>query len=426
MNQETSAAAEPPERPAAGNPGMPQEPASPAASTETPSLAGPDAEPEIAATPPPPPEATSAGERGPVDTHAPTAGPGSVAPTTPVALADDLRPAPASTMIPGDAEAPPPPPVTPTRRARGLPPWLPMFALAVVPALIVGVLVFALAGGSDSGSKSVGGVLDFFFRQGSSPENVLSFEGEAPPNFPTDFPIYDGAKVFAGFQIIPEEGNGASFYVILSTSDSIDDVYNSYIQAFDGDIWAVEIARSSDEFTGVRFTRPDDPDVSGDVTLHRSELDNRTTIFVTYQDLTPSQAIAPAGRNFVLGKSRPLPANYPSSDVPVYDSKNGESVITDTYIEKAPGGTSYVISFLTKDSQDDVVQSYRQVFEDKGWTVEDAENDSNTSFQIGISFSDGPSQGLQGTVLTDAFEEDTSYTKVDVLVQVASGRGRGN
>ena len=387
MNQETSAAAEPPERPAAETPGSSPEPAPSNIPSSTPVT-----QPEIVATP---------------------------------AASTEPRPV-TSTLEPVPSDAGPPPPVASTKSSQGLPPWLPMFLLAVVPAIVVGAIVFALAGGGDSGSKSVGGVLDFFFRQGSSPENVQSFQGEAPPTFPTDFPVYDGASIYAGFQIIPEQGNGVSYYVIGSTPDDIDKVYNWYINAFNGDTWAVEIARSSDDFTGVRFTRPDDPDVSGDVTLHQSELDERTTIFVTYQDLTPAQGVGPADTKFVLKASRPLPANFPSSDIPIYDSKNGESVVTDTYIEKAPGGTSYIVSFLTKDSQDDVIEFYRDAFEAKGWTVEDAENDAATSFQVGIAFTDGPKQEVQGTILTDAFEDDTSYTKVDILVQVAAGRSRGN
>ena len=304
--------------------------------------------------------------------------------------------------------------------AKKLPPWLPFLAFAVVPAAVVGILVYALAGGKSN--DSAGAVLDGFFRQGSPSESIRSYQGKVPPDFPSEFPIYRGADVYASFIILGEQNRGANYFVILGTNATADAVYNYYLDRLARDPWQVEIARASTEFTGMRFTRPDDADVSGDVTIHHSELDKRTTIYVSYQDLTA--AAAPEAPPFVLGKSRALPPNFPN-DVAIYDAKTGDAVITDTYFERAPGGTSYIITFVTRDSQDDVISAYREEFEKKGWQVKDSTT-ANSGFQLGIDFTDGPNSLLQGSVLADVFEEDADYTKVDLLLQVSSNRSRGN
>jgi hypothetical protein len=326
----------------------------------------------------------------------------------------------AGTEAPSE-EAPPPASTAPVS-AKKLPPWLPFFALATVPALIVGILVYALAG--DSGSGGASGVLDGFIRLGNPPENVLSYTGELPPEFPDTFPIYEGSDIHVAFSILSEENNGVSYFVVLRTGDSPEEVYDFYLNQLGEDPWQVEIARSSPEFTGVRFTSPEDADVVGDVTLHFSELDEQTSIYVSFQDLTPSGAQRPEEVPFVLGASRPLPPTFPN-DIPLYESNRDQTIVTDTYFERAPGGTSYIISFLTKDSQDDVIDSYTEEFQRRGWQVTSSEQ-GNQGFALSIDFTDGPQEQVQGSIQTDAFENDPSYTKVDLLLQVSSNRSRGN
>jgi hypothetical protein len=295
----------------------------------------------------------------------------------------------------------------------------------VIPAAIVGLAVYFLAGDGGGNNNNVAGVLDGFFRQGSSQENVESVAGRVPPGFPEEFPIYEGAEVYGGYKILAEDGSDLTYITVIGSDDDIETVYDYYVEMLGEDPWQVEGAQSASEFTGIRFSRPDDADVGGLVALSRSDLDNRTTIIVSLQDLTPDSADRPSGRNFILGATKPLPPNFPS-DVPIYQGKNGrESVVTDTAFQRAPGGSSYAVSFLTRDSQDDVIAAYRGEFEGKGWEVVDSET-ADTGFQLGIDFQDGPRQLVQGTVLADVFDADASYTKVDLLVQVSSSRGRGN
>ena len=80
---------------------------------------------------------------------------------------------------------------------------------------------------------------------------------------------------------------------------------------------------------------------------------------------------------------------------------------------------------MTKDSQNDVIDFYTEEFSKRGWTVNDSAT-GLTGFALGIDFSEGTSQSLTGRIQADDFDQDDSFTKVDLYVQVSSSRGRGN
>jgi hypothetical protein len=303
-----------------------------------------------------------------------------------------------------------------------LPAWVPYFGVAAAAALVVGILVYAFTGNGGEGS-SAAGILDGFIRLGpSSDDSVKSYKGTIPPGFPDEFPIFRGAKVVASFSIASEEGT--SYFVIMGTGSRPQQVYDFYLKALDEDPWQVEAARSSDDFTAMAFSRPDNPDVEGQVEVQRSELDGRTTIFITYQDISQTGGRV-SSDPFVLGPSRPLPPGFPS-DIPIYKGRGGrDSIVLDTTFQRGGGGLNFYVSFLTKDSQDDVVEFYRSEFKKRGWIVTDAAADAN-SFVLGIDFNDGQRREISGTISADAFEDDPAYVKVDVLLQVSASRGRGN
>jgi hypothetical protein len=190
---------------------------------------------------------------------------------------------------------------------------------------------------------------------------------------------------------------------VLSTKDSVDEVYNFYLEELDDDPWQVEVARSSADFVGMRFVRPDNADIEGDVTINHSDLDNTTSIFVTVQDL----AATATGNTppFQLQPSRPLPTGFPR-DVPIFKGRE-ESTVIDTYV--------------TKDSPRDILSYYRQEFQGRGWTVTDSDTTEN-SFATGIDFTDGPQNQLTGSVSIDSFEQDSSYNRVDIFLSVTGSR----
>jgi hypothetical protein len=214
--------------------------------------------------------------------------------------------------------------------------------------------------------------------------------------------------------IASEQGTG--YLIVMSTADPASEVFSFYSDALDQDPWQVEIGRASAEFTGLRFLRPDNIDVSGDVSLHRSDLSEETVIYLSYSDI--SQAILPGGESaFTLGPTRPLPLGFPE-DIPIYAGAE-ESVILDTYFERGQGGRAFIVTFLTQDSQDAVIEFYRDEFESRGWVVSDS-GVSSTSFALAIEFDNGPEQSVSGTITADSFEDDPAFTQVDLLVTTSN------
>jgi hypothetical protein len=307
----------------------------------------------------------------------------------------------------------------------GLPPWLPFAALAIVPAVIVGILVYVLAGGGSSGggSGNAAGIVDGFLRlEPSSDQQVESFKGRLPPDLPSEVPIYKNAKPVVSYSIATPQGT--NHFVVFSTSASVDDIFGFFRDALDEDPWQVEVGQSSSDGVGIRFSRPDNADVSGIITIHHSELDDSTSIFLTYEDVSAALTPGTGSVPFSIGPSRPLPAGFPS-DVPVYEQDQG-TVVLDTYFERAQGGQLYAVTFLTKDSQDQVIDFYKNDFGGRGWTMTDT-SPGGTSFAVSMDFSD-KDQTLSGQISADSFENDSSYTKVELVVQVSGSRGnnRGN
>lgn len=322
-------------------------------------------------------------------------------------------PAPQADSAPAAAAASPAPPA-----ARKLPPWLSYVLAALLPALIVGLAVYLLfAGdGGGGGSSETAGILESFIS-----DNAGSYSGRFPPSFPREFPVFKGAKVIASFVVDQsDEGQGTTFIAVLSTSAPAQEVYDFYTEALDEDPFQVEIAQSGREGDYVQFSRPDNADVQGAVVIFHSDLGDVTSIRVYYQDI--SLAKAPGGKRFTLGKSRPLPEGFPQ-EVPIYDVKS--SVVIATGFQRGPGGRLFYVSFLTKDDQSDVIDFYTQEFEGRGWTVSDS-TQGNTGFALAIDFADGPNRALSGSIQADDFEADSSYRRVDLLVQVTGSRGRGN
>jgi hypothetical protein len=325
-----------------------------------------------------------------------------------------------------EAQAAPdrPPEAVETRGSTaGLPSWLPLAALAVVPALIVGILVYALAGnGGGGGGDNAAGIVDAFLRlEPGADQQVERFKGSLPPDLPSEIPTYGRADPVVSYSIVTPEGT--NHFAVLTTSASVDEVFTFFRDALDKDPWQVEVGQSSAQGVGIRFSRPDNADVSGIITIHRSELDDITSIFLTYEDV--SAALAPGsggGSPFAAGPSRPLPPGFPS-DIPVYEQDEG-TIVLDTYFERGQGGQFFALTFLTRDSQDDVIGFYTDEFGGRGWTTRDT-SPGGTSFAVSMEFSDN-NQTLSGQVSADAFEEDNAYTRVELVVQVTSGRNRGN
>jgi hypothetical protein len=366
----------------------------------------------------------------PASQPAGAANPGEVPPVVPTEQnawqqrPDIVPPAPAYNPLPPEAAAtpPPPPPATPASTGgRKLPSWLPLIAAALIPAVLVGLIVFFVAGGSEEDGGSCNTALDGFVRLSLSQGEEIESSCELPQGFPDGLPVYDGATLDGGFAI--KSAEGTTFIVAYSTDGEKSDVYKYYLEQMDEDPWQIELSREADDFTGMQFSRPDSADVQGSITISHSELDNRTAIFVFLLDASQTSTTSGSDRP-IPAAGRALPPGFPK-DVPIFEGKS-ESIILDTYFQREAGQNAFLVSFLTKDADVDVINFYTQEFQKRGWAVRDGETEPG-DFALTVDFDDNKaSKEVQGSIRADVYAEDASYTEVNLIVQVSASRGRGN
>ena len=185
---------------------------------------------------------------------------------------------------------------------------------------------------------------------------------------------------------------------------------------FDSDPWQLQAGQDSRDSTLHQFSRVDSSDVSGIVLLAQSTDDNVTTILLSISQVGGAKD-APQ-TTFSSDGSPSLPDGFPS-DVPQYP---GGTVVQSAF-QKQSAGNTYLASFVTKDGADDALTYYRNAFQGSGWTVQDSDaSQSSLKDAKAIQFTDGASK-FSGDVTVGQFAEDTSYTRVDVQVQVAKASG---
>ena len=358
------------------------------------------------------PEETNPTEQAPADGAPP---PGSTSPNpTPPAPAADA--APAETVTPGgyayevveDGETAPAASM-PERKSGGAPWWL-LAVAAIVPAVIVGALVWFLFGQDDSGSGSAevsATNLLHTFTSGGEGTTTTRYEGEPPPGYPEDVPAYDGAEVVGS--VLQLQGEDAGYIVVADTSDSRDDVMASLGERFDEDPWQVTAGSDDSDSTAYQFSKTDDPDVTGIVLITSSKDGGRTTIVTSVQQVAGGRDREP--EPFEPSASRAAPDGFPE-EIPVYEG----ALLIDASFQNDPNGDAFALSYITQDDADDVLDFYRSELEGADLTVEDG--DASASALNGaqaISFSDEELL-LQGDVTVGDFGEDDGYTQIDIQV----------
>jgi hypothetical protein len=286
------------------------------------------------------------------------------------------------------------------------------FLVFLVGALVP--LAAACAGGEGTEERVAGIVSRTLeqFQAGSA--GVDHFPGRLPDDMPVVPPQYPGSELVASFRTVAEDS--VVYFVILDTGDSEVQVFQYYEEALDEEPFQVDVSSSTDELTAVQFSSTEDSDVQGVVAITQSpEGDKRTSIFVSLS--APSDDQPEEEKPFELGASRPLSWNFPE-DVPIYP---GSTVIGTSYLRSADG-RDFLVTLLTLDAQDEVIDYYREQFETLGWTVTD---EVDQGFAVSISFEDSASPRISGIISADLFTEDPDYTRMDMQIRVRSGNGAG-
>ncbi|MGH7622561.1 MAG: hypothetical protein ACREMU_09505, partial [Gemmatimonadaceae bacterium] len=256
--------------------------------------------------------------------------------------------------------------VTPGRSGR--PMWL-LAAAVLLPAIIVGVVVWFIASSVSGGSSAsthtnqdVASILNAF----SSQQGTTStrFEGKLPPDVPSGIPTYPGSKVVSALRQV--QGSDASYLVVYDTADARDKVANYFDGKLDADPWQLQGGQSDVNGTVQQFSSIKDPNLSGLVLVSASK-DNKVTTILESIQVVSGAASAPK-EAYSPGASKPLPNGFPAN-VPEYPG----AVNISTAYQKQPQGNQYIISLVTRDDAAKVLDFYRGKFKDNGWTVADTD-----------------------------------------------------
>ena len=108
------------------------------------------------------------------------------------------------------------------------------------------------------------------------------------------------------------------------------------------------------------------------------------------------------------------PEGFPD-ELPPYDG----ATLIESGFQKQSGGTSYAVSYITKDASAGVLDFYRNQLEGANLTVEAGDASQSTLEDAeAIQFTNAQ-QSLLGGVTVGKFSEDATYTRIDVRVQVS-------
>jgi hypothetical protein len=285
-----------------------------------------------------------------------------------------------------------------------------LLPLALAVAACAPVLV--ACGGNDGDNTER--VLERLVARGQGQEaQVRAFVGEMPVGLPWEIPIYPASEVLASFVL--ERPELSAYFVMLDSDSTAAEVLEFYEAALDEDPWQVESFVSAQEVMGLDFSKIDDANVGGGLTVD-SLPEGGSSIAISVQTIREDSALEE--EPFKPGASRPLPSQFPS-EVPLYP---GSTVIEASWL-RSPGHVEFLVTLLTKDIQEDVIDFYREELTDQGFVVTDGEG---TGLALVLSFTDAAAGDLEGSVTTDIFEEDPAYTRVDIQLLVGSGRAPEN
>lgn len=325
--------------------------------------------------------------------------------------AEAVTPGGYSYTVVAEEDADPAPEVSDAPRARGFSPLL-LVAAAIVPAVIVGLLVWFIASSGGSGNDRVNADVSNIVNAFSQSSDTAStrYEGKLAPGYPTEVPTYPGARLLSS--IVQISGEDASYFVIYDAKASRQNVATYFADKFAADPWQIEVAQDGHDSSLHRFSKIDDPNIAGLVLAAESDKDELTTIVVSVQ--VTAGAKAAALPPYDPGVAKTLPDGFPSG-VPPYP----DSTLIESAYQKQANGVSFVVSFVTKDDIAKVIDYYRQQFTGGGLTVTDGDASQSTLASAqAVAFTDA-AQTLGGQVIAGTLAEDGSYTRIDLQVRSA-------
>ena len=251
---------------------------------------------------------------------------------------------------------------------------------------------------------------------------VERFVGELPEGLPVEPPLYLNADLIVSSRILglPVATDGeqaddgeenapftALYFIVLDTDDGREEIFAFYQAALNEDPWQLDASASTREQDFLEFSKVDDLDIAGRIQIVPGEDGARTSIFISLQD---TGALAEEEPSFEPGPNVPLPSRLPD-EVPAYPG----AIITSTAFQRATANESFLLIFLTTDSQDDVLAYYKEEFDQLGWTVTEPEavgSEERLHFE-------NEAGAIEVELSADRFLQDDQYTEVDLRIQVS-------
>ncbi len=301
---------------------------------------------------------------------------------------------------------------------------VPRAALPLLTLGLVVVLVFAAgcSGGDSTSDERIAGVIhNLLLAAGTEGSETLeSFPGRLPDDIPAEPPLYPGAELLvsnrqpAPFTDFDAASEGLPqpllYFIVLDTEDSRSDVFAFYGEALDQEPWQVQSTFSTEQLDTIQFVNTEDLDIGGVVSIARGDQGGRTGVLISLQD---AGAFLDEEPEFKVPRGLSLPSTFPPA-IPLFE----DAIITGTAFFREPGLQSFLVVFLTTASQDDVLDFYRETFQDNGWTVQDT---AAFGLEGRIDFR-GPDGEIQGDVFADRFPRARQYTEVSIQVQLDPAR----
>ncbi len=298
-----------------------------------------------------------------------------------------------------------------------------MRLLASVVALVVLTLAVAACASSDN-TRTASAIHRLLLAAASDPSGQLeSFAGKLPKGLPVEPPRYPGSQLIVSSRQPSPSSNTAApaaptgnvpqptlFLLVYDTGASRQEVFSFYQEALDKNPWQLESSLSTGDLDTLQFSDVTDGDITGAVSISTGGEDGRTSILTSLQDAGAFRQATPP---YKAPDSLPTPKQFPP-DVPLYPG----GVTTSTAFLREPANESFLLIFITTDSQSEIVSFYRDEFHKRGWIVQEG---APLGLENRINFHDDAND-IQGDLLADRFARDGTYTEVRIQIRMNPAR----
>jgi hypothetical protein len=258
---------------------------------------------------------------------------------------------------------------------------------------------------------------------GGDGEVQVTTGGELPKEFPDDFPIFEGANLTG--TVTGEQEGQTGYFATWETDASTQEVTDFYKEALDKDPWKTAGVVTTGEGAMITFTRADNEDFGGLVTVSSSDGKTMFVVFVGEgagvapsnegdqgEQPTPEKEATPKEEQPSAQAELPdevaLPDGYPSDVAPIPD---GARVVEGSSFTTG-GQTTVAVNYLTKEDPESIADFYGAEVPGGGWS-ETSRLSSNGEVFLTYENQDEGSQLVLSISKSDTYE---GYTEVAIVL----------